>query len=490
MSEPTFGHKKTAASKYSNPSLVSPTTPTLANPVRGFGLPTNNLLQTATEVSTDQQESQSADQQLLLEQQTLTQKPITHNISRISLHCRPLKLTVPEVGDKYEQQADTNANQVMFMPASRSVIQRQTPPPVHLEPHRRNRSRPIDWNTRDSSFSPEAIAGTDEDTSLREMFEVHRQAQIAAIFGNGMTLEQVYADIARAREEGRTDEVERLRTQLFAANQYAVIATLNPEQSDRYAPIPGGKTYCNIYAYDVVSALGGYLPRVWWTPSAIHRIERGSQVISLSDYLERRRRRESVENYIAPIYGGSEGTVFELNANALTTWMETWGDEMGWRRLDSPESAQAEANNGKIVIVLAANVNPSRSGHVAVVVAETSLHQAQPNTTVNNPPQPNTSSQAQPSPSQQAQSNSSGSFSPLQSQAGRNNYNFRQGSPAWWQDRDHERGAFWVYEGQTDSPLSSPELLGAHDSEISLPSESGTSEPGDYPTPTGDTSFV
>ncbi|MBN3942707.1 MAG: hypothetical protein V7L21_14570 [Nostoc sp.] len=44
----TFGHKKAGTSTFSNSSLISPTTPTLANPVRSFGLPTNNLIQTAT----------------------------------------------------------------------------------------------------------------------------------------------------------------------------------------------------------------------------------------------------------------------------------------------------------------------------------------------------------------------------------------------------------------------------------------------------------
>ncbi|MCF2147960.1 DUF4157 domain-containing protein [Desmonostoc muscorum LEGE 12446] len=84
MSDRTFGRKKTAASNFSNRSLVSPTTPTLANPVRGFGLATNNLIQTQTELSTDQQEAESANEQLL-EQQALREKPITHDMSRISL---------------------------------------------------------------------------------------------------------------------------------------------------------------------------------------------------------------------------------------------------------------------------------------------------------------------------------------------------------------------------------------------------------------------
>ncbi len=112
----TFGRKKATASPFSHPSLVSPTTPTLAHPVRGFGVPTNNVIQTATEVSTHQQQAQSADEQSL-EQQTFPKQPIIHDISRISLCCPQAKLTVGEPGDKYEQEADMMAHQVMSMPA-------------------------------------------------------------------------------------------------------------------------------------------------------------------------------------------------------------------------------------------------------------------------------------------------------------------------------------------------------------------------------------
>jgi hypothetical protein len=38
-------------------------------------------------------------------------------------------------------------------------------------------------------------------------------------------------------------------------SQYAVVETLNVEDSGRYAP-GGGSTYCNIYAHDVAHALG------------------------------------------------------------------------------------------------------------------------------------------------------------------------------------------------------------------------------------------
>ena len=102
MSEHTFARKKANSSDVSQPSLVSSSTPTLANPVRGFGLPTNS------ELSTQQQELQSADERTL-KQQLIQEKPRGHDISRISFVRPQTKLTVGEPGDKYEQEADINS---------------------------------------------------------------------------------------------------------------------------------------------------------------------------------------------------------------------------------------------------------------------------------------------------------------------------------------------------------------------------------------------
>ena len=111
-----LGRNKASTSTFSNPSLVSPNTPTLANPIRSFGLPTNNALtQTGTEVSTDQQEAQFASDPSL-ELLPVKEKPIGHDISRISLRRPQAKLQVGEPGDKYEQEADWMTNQVMRMP--------------------------------------------------------------------------------------------------------------------------------------------------------------------------------------------------------------------------------------------------------------------------------------------------------------------------------------------------------------------------------------
>jgi len=125
MRESTFERKKTAGSDFSHSSLVSSTTPTLANPVRGFGLTTNNLIQTATEVSTGSQEVQSANKRSL-EQLTIQEKPLSHDISRISFRRPQAKLTVGEPGDKYEQDADQVAATVVNQIHHRTIQKQQT----------------------------------------------------------------------------------------------------------------------------------------------------------------------------------------------------------------------------------------------------------------------------------------------------------------------------------------------------------------------------
>ncbi|MEH2239846.1 eCIS core domain-containing protein [Nostoc sp.] len=111
----TVQGQKSAALSFTNSSLVSPTTPTLANPIRGFGSQINTAPpQTVTEVAPDLQEAQFADEQLL-EPEVIQEKPLTHDISRISLRRPQAKLTVGEPDDQYEQEADRVANQVMRM---------------------------------------------------------------------------------------------------------------------------------------------------------------------------------------------------------------------------------------------------------------------------------------------------------------------------------------------------------------------------------------
>ncbi|MBC8064059.1 MAG: SH3 domain-containing protein, partial [Chlorobia bacterium] len=58
-----------------------------------------------------------------------------------------------------------------------------------------------------------------------------------------------------------------------------IIAWLDVENSKHKRYLPGGgKTYCNIYAHDYCYLAGVYLPRVWWTGSALVRIGKGENV--------------------------------------------------------------------------------------------------------------------------------------------------------------------------------------------------------------------
>lgn len=122
MREGTFRTKKAGTSTFSNSSLVSPHTPTLANPVHGFGFPTNNVIQAQTSESTNQQPAQSAAEESLLSQ-AIQQRSFGHDISRIALRRPQAKLTVGQPEDQYSLEADRVANQVMSMPVP--TVQRQ-----------------------------------------------------------------------------------------------------------------------------------------------------------------------------------------------------------------------------------------------------------------------------------------------------------------------------------------------------------------------------
>lgn len=147
------------------------------------------------------------------------------------------------------------------------------------------------------------------------------------------------------------------------------------ETARRYQPLKNGSTitatFCNVFAADVS---GGLLPRVnWQTPDD----EARGEII-----------------YPDPAHG-IRGTVREMNANALAQWARNHGARHGWDvyGLDiehyantSPTPAptpialdylighaHALAGNGSLVLFLAPNRDPRRSGHVVVVLPPLSL---------------------------------------------------------------------------------------------------------------------
>jgi hypothetical protein len=112
MSNRTTQHKKAGTSSLMNPSLTSPSTPTLASPTRGFGIQPATL-KTETQVSSDFQQQQS-DSEKLIEEEAFKQ-PL-HDISRISM--RPqARLWDNPPADPNEDKGDWVTQRLMQMAA-------------------------------------------------------------------------------------------------------------------------------------------------------------------------------------------------------------------------------------------------------------------------------------------------------------------------------------------------------------------------------------
>lgn len=272
-----------------------------------------------------------------------------------------------------------------------------------------------------------------QDSTIRSAFDEALPDQITMIFGESLTVDEIRAQIDQAVADGKPDVANDLETKLFQANEYAVVEALNVSESSRYKK-GGGDTYCNIYAFDVVSAMGGYLPRSWWTDDSIKKIKNG----------------ESVEIKFAL---NNSDTVREMNANQLTDWMKTYGAGFGWRKATDVGKAQEAANGGKIAILLAGRDKAEDSGHVNVILPETEQHKAK--------------------------YDAAGNFDmPLQSQAGRTNFKYKSNhySTPWWEGNAYRDGAAWIYEGKSSSSFLTPEELGGGN-------HGGGEQPGEQSTP-------
>jgi hypothetical protein len=169
-----------------------------------------------------------------------------------------------------------------------------------------------------------------------------------------------------------------------------IVDWLDVENSPRY--VPGASTYCNIYAYDYAYLANAYLPRVWWTDTAIAALKLGDDV--------------------APIYGR---TLRELGANSLYEWLAQYGRDYGWVFTLDLTELQSRANLGHVALICARNKDRNRSGHIATVVPETGKETAQW--------QGATTTQ------------------PLQSQAGRRNYRYRTFN--WWWSAQFDGYGYW-----------------------------------------------
>jgi hypothetical protein len=175
---------------------------------------------------------------------------------------------------------------------------------------------------------------------------------------------------------------------------HRALTFLDVEHSERYAPA-SGLTYCNIYAHDVSYCLGMYLPRVWWTSTALLKMQNGENV--------------------TPRYDVS---IQEMSANRIADWFEDFGPSFGWNRIFPVEELQERVNEGKLGIAIAQRWNVNNPGHVSAVVPETATHTAQRHAGV--------------------------VISPVQSQAGGRNRQYYSGVNWWLDQRRFRKFAFYV----------------------------------------------
>ncbi|MEO8097304.1 MAG: hypothetical protein ABI811_06340 [Acidobacteriota bacterium] len=126
----------------------------------------------------------------------------------------------------------------------------------------------------------------------------------------------------------------------------AIVRYLDVEHSPRYQRTPAS-TFCNIYACDYCYLAGAYLPRVWWTSTALASFAQGRDV--------------------AVKYGV---TVAELSANALYDWLRDFGPTFGWTQTTSLDVLQSAANAGQVAVICVQAAVLSRPGHITAVIPE------------------------------------------------------------------------------------------------------------------------
>lgn len=158
-------------------------------------------------------------------------------------------------------------------------------------------------------------------------------------------------------------------------------------------------TYCNVYSYDYCYFSKVYLPTVWWTDEALEKIMKGQE--------------------IEAVFGE---TVDRIYSSAIHDWFLQWGASFGWERMYTAEEIQNKVNaNGGIGIICAKRRQKGLSGHIVPVVPETEKKKAyRENGLV---------------------------VYPLQSQAGKINYNyFSKARKDWWNNNLYSSYVFYYHE--------------------------------------------
>jgi hypothetical protein len=268
-------------------------------------------------------------------------------------------------------------------PAARSAaapVQRKAIEPVHDETTKGSQGSKLDWSSKGATFSLAAEKGM-ADKSLYEVFLAKFKEQLAKLSFKGETYEQIIARRDKLKAGGDADSARMIDEELWRARTYAILETLKTESSKRYQkkvdPVSGKTidTYCNVYAYDVVCALGAYMPRVWWNEWYLADLEKGTiAVVGVDEYRAAQKQATAKGQASTPTSLGKIASIWnetthELSANMLADWFNRWGAKFGWRRTADMAEAQSQADGGKVVVISASKKDAS-AGHVSVVIAQ------------------------------------------------------------------------------------------------------------------------
>ncbi|MDX6182883.1 hypothetical protein SGQ44_11235 [Flavobacterium sp. Fl-77] len=177
-----------------------------------------------------------------------------------------------------------------------------------------------------------------------------------------------------------------------------LIEKLDVENSIRYQKTIED-TYCNVYSYDYCYFSKVYLPTVWWTAESLEKILEGQEIEAVF-----------------------EETVDRIYSSAIHDWFLQWGASFGWKRMFTTDEIQNHVNtNGGVGIICAKRKIKGLSGHIVPVVPETDFHKAYRENGV--------------------------VVYPLQSQAGKLNYNyFSEVRKDWWNDELYSSYVFYYHE--------------------------------------------
>lgn len=180
-------------------------------------------------------------------------------------------------------------------------------------------------NVMQSDYSSDTLSAIDS-----EVFGT-KSTGTPAVTGTGKAI------VPTAAGKPTTPAVTSDETDRSASKLREVISQFNVETAERYEPFRNGKTYCNIFVWDVTSAMGCEIP---------HYVDPSTG-----------------EPRTYPDVKGAK----ELSASGIEDWLVKYGPEYGWREVGA-EEAQGYANAGKAAVTTAGSLEhvqvvcPSESG--------------------------------------------------------------------------------------------------------------------------------